>query len=630
VRILLRQLALRRQVAVVACVLLLPFALAIMWSARQTRIERQTEVREEAVSVATTAAAYLDEHLKGLDALVSALVRHPAVLALDSPACDRLFTAILHDQPLLTNLLLVAPDGSIHGSGLPLQDGRVSQPWLAQALKTGKPQVGEFEIGAVTGRPTVPLAYPVLGESSSVIGVLDLTIDLTQLQAVFAEIPLPPGSVITVVDRADRILVRSLNGDKFVGTTVAPMTWDSLPRTTERTDVDGVQRLNGDTAVKRAPWMLTVGIPQTVVAARLAPLWQRNLAIALSALAGFSLLSLWFARLLSRHLDHLRSAARRIADGDLSPLPASDVPNLELAQLQDAFATMATNLREARNALDRRVEQEHTMNETLQSLQRQVVRRERLAAVGLLASGVAHELNNPLQAILGASELLERHEGLTRDALDEIQFVKAQSARARDVIRSLSRFSSQQIGPPSPLDLRDVVKDVLQLRSRDLKSSTLTVDVQSTTARKVYANLTEIEQVTLNFVLNAHQAVEAEHGESGKGRIEIRLFDVGKSVRLEVHDNGPGVGLEDEPKLFQPFFTTRPVGSGTGLGLSVSYGIIDSYGGEIGYFRNPWGGATFFYELTALDPSTDVGSPRAQSSDVDPTHDRPAVLRRPL
>ena len=103
----------------------------------------------------------------------------------------------------------------------------------------------------------------------------------------------------------------------------------------------------------------------------------------------------------------------------------------------------------------------------------------------------------------------------------------------------------------------------------------------------------------LNFVINAQQSIEA----SGrpKGRILIRLLDVGKRVRLEVHDDGPGVSAEDEPKLFQPFFTTKPVGKGTGLGLSVSYGIIDSYGGSIGYHRNDWGGATFFFELPAAD-----------------------------
>ena len=76
-----------------------------------------------------------------------------------------------------------------------------------------------------------------------------------------------------------------------------------------------------------------------------------------------------------------------------------------------------------------------------------------------------------------------------------------------------------------------------------------------------------------------------------KGRIMIRLFDIGKKVRLEVQDDGPGVAPEDEPKLFQPFFTTKPVGKGTGLGLSVSYGIIESYGGSIGHLGNQWGGA---------------------------------------
>src|SRR6188472_3020418 len=124
---------------------------------------------------------------------------------------------------------------------------------------------------------------------------------------------------------------------------------------------------------------------------------------------------------------------------------------------------MARNLRETRDALDRQVEQERKMNEALHSLERQVVRQERLAAVGVLVSGVAHELNNPLQAILGGSELLERRPGLSADALQEIEFIKAQSSRAREIIRNLSRFSRQQTGPPSPVDLRDVVAEVVQL-----------------------------------------------------------------------------------------------------------------------------------------------------------------------
>jgi two-component system NtrC family sensor kinase len=256
------------------------------------------------------------------------------------------------------------------------------------------------------------------------------------------------------------------------------------------------------------------------------------------------------------------------------------------------------------------------MREMLQSLQRQVVRQERLTAVGLLVSGVAHELNNPLQAILGTVELLERHPGLPPDALAEISFVKTQSGRAREIIRNLSRFSSQQPGPEMLVDIRDVIAEVVQLRKADLEQARIALDVELFSVRKVNANFTELEQVTLNFVINAQQAIEA--GQRTPGRIVIRLTDSGRKVRLEVADNGPGVKPDDEPKLFQPFFTTKPVGKGTGLGLSVSYGIIDSYGGAIGYVRNEWGGATFFFELTAAD--SPAPEPRT-------TNDRAAVLR---
>jgi two-component system NtrC family sensor kinase len=335
--------------------------------------------------------------------------------------------------------------------------------------------------------------------------------------------------------------------------------------------------------------------------------------------------SLLFSHQLSSALNGLRLAAQRIAAGDLSPLEKRPVAGLELAELQDAFATMASNLREAHEALDHQVEQERKMRETLQSLQRQVVRQERLAAVGVLVSGVAHELNNPLQAILGTAELLEREPSLSRDALDEIAFVKTQSGRAREIIRNLSRFSSQQSGPPTLVDLRDVIGEVVQLRRRDLDNLSIGLDVEMTTTRKVYANFTEVEQVTLNFVINAQQAIESAARK--RGRILIRVFDAGKKVRLEVQDDGPGVKPEDEPKLFQPFFTTKPVGKGTGLGLSVSYGIIESYSGAIGYRNNEWGGATFFFELPVTEPAARSSTPAKGTPRPD---DRPPLLHRPV
>jgi two-component system NtrC family sensor kinase len=625
---ILRRQPIRRQILAVTCALLVPFALAVAWSTNATRREREAEVREQAGSIAVTAAAYLNQYLTGIDSMAAALTLNPVIVALDRAESDRLFATALREQPLILNIVLTDVHGTIKGTALPAapnQNVTVALPYIKQVVATGKPVVSDLIVGVLSGKPTIVLAYPVRNRSDNVVGAIGIGLNLARLQTLFSSIPLPEGSVVTLTDDASRVLARSRDAERYIGTVVqsTPMPLRKVPTTQTLAGVDGIERFFGNAIVDRGPWLLSVGIPTTVAAGRVAPLTRRNLAISLSAIAAIMMLSLWFAHLLSGGLHRLRSAAQRIADGDLSPPVKSAVPNLELGQLQDAFITMAANLQKAHQALDVQIEQERKMRETLQSLQRQVVRQERLAAVGVLVSGVAHELNNPLQAILGTVELLERDAGLRPETLEEIAFIKTQSGRAREIIRNLSRFSSQQTGPPEVVDLRDVVAEVVQLRTRDLDASAIALDVETSTDRKVYANFTEIEQVMLNFVINAQQSIEA-FGRT-RGRILIKLFDAGKKVRFEVHDDGPGVAPEDEPKLFQPFFTTKPVGKGTGLGLSVSYGIIESYGGSIGHRGNDWGGATFFFELPSVDTPA---APPAPASSSTPTDDRSPVLQR--
>jgi signal transduction histidine kinase len=623
---ILREQPVRLQVIGVVTVLIVPLAAALVWSAFVTLREREAELSGEAKSVAVTATSYLNQYLDSVDSLAAVLTRDPDVRALREAECNRLFAQLVAEQPLILNVTLTTPDAVLRGSGLPRPPGTPpGQPlllsYIPEVAGTGRGMMTGLTTSPASGKPTVIVAYPVLGDSGATVGVLSIGIHLEQLQKVFAAVPLPPGSVITVTDRSSRVLARSVDAERFIGTTINPEAVDPkrAPQTATIRGADGIVRLYGNTVVDRGPWLLSVGIPRHVALERLMPLWRRNIAIATLSLGAVFLLSLWLADLLSRQLGDLRAAAQRIADGDLTPPRQTRAANREVAELQSAFRTMASNLRDTRDALDRQVEQERRMRDVLQSLQRQVVRQERLAAVGLLVSGVAHELNNPLQAILGTLELLERHPGLTPDLLDEVAFVKTQSGRAREIIRNLSRFSSQQSGPPTAVDLRDVITEVVQLRKRDLETSSVTLEVDARSSRRVQANFTEVEQVVLNFVINAQQSIEA----SGrlKGRIRIVFADAGKRVRLEVMDDGPGVRTEDEPKLFQPFFTTKPVGKGTGLGLSVSYGIIDSYGGTTGYTRNEWGGATFFFELPA---APDV--PASTAND----HDRPPLLQRPL
>jgi C4-dicarboxylate-specific signal transduction histidine kinase len=596
---------LQRQIVVATSILLLALIGSALWSGNRTRLERQDEVRAEAGSVATLAGAYLNQYFDGLDAIESALVRHPAVTSLDAADCQSVFAELIRQQPLLLNVTLRDRTGVLIASGVVPPAGQATAPLpesSSKALATGQPAVGRVRAAPITGRPTINQAYPVRDSAGAVIGVLAFGLNLIQLQTVFGKLPLPNGSVVTLQDEDGRLLARSRDSERYVGS-VQPIVTASGPALPQ-VDVDGVDRFIGSVKIDRGPWVLTVGIPRSVVVDRLAPLYLRNIVILACAVVFTLGLALWLSRHVSSGLNRLRVAAVRISEGDLSPPAKASSPSMEILQLQDAFGIMATNLRDARGALARQIEQERRTSEMLQSIERQLVRQERLAAVGLLASGVAHELNNPLQAIFGTAEILERHANLPPPALEEIALLKTQSGRARDIIRSLSRFSSPHLESPALIDLRTVVDEVIQLKRRDLGKAGITLTVESADTHHVYANMTEIEQVTLNLVINAQQSIQAAGRTAG--RIVIRVYEVAGKVRLEVHDDGPGVAPEDEAKLFQPFFTTKPVGEGTGLGLSVSYGIIDSYGGTIGHRGNEWLGATFFYELPAVNTPEDA------------------------
>lgn len=599
---------------------MLPLAALVVWGGRRGFVEREAELRGEARSVAASAEASFNQYLRTIDSLGVVLAQHPAVQTFDADAARRLFQTVLREQPTLLNVEVEDGDGGVRGSGLPEPPGvrAALRPYARTVLGTGRPAVGDFTRDRVTGRPTVALGYPVRDRAGAVEGVLAIDLNLTALGRVFATIPLPADSVMTLADRRSRVLARTLEPEKYVGTLIAADAADpsSVPATTERAGVEGIRRIFANVTIPRGPWVLSVGIPRREALAGVQPLWRRSAAILIGVVL-FTFLAVCLVAIgVSRPLGRLTAAAKRIADGDLSPPPPTPAHNLELAELHEAFVVMAANLRDVRDALDRRLDDERRMREMVQALERQVVRQERLAAVGVLVSGVAHELNNPLQAILGTLELLERCPGLPPAALEEVVFIKTQSGRAREIIRNLARFSSQQSGPPAVVSLREVVAEVIQLRRGDLESSGVVLDAALSSHRSVNANFTEIEQVMLNFLINAQQSLEAR---GRGGRILIRLFDVGRRIRFEVHDDGPGVRPEDEPKLFQPFFTTKPVGQGTGLGLSVSYGIIDSYGGSIGYRGNEWGGATFFFEL----PAAGAGGPAPGRDD-----DRSALLHR--
>jgi C4-dicarboxylate-specific signal transduction histidine kinase len=450
----------------------------------------------------------------------------------------------------------------------------------------------------------IVLAYPIESEAGAVVGVLGLSVHLEALEKVLASIPLPAGSVVTLTDERSVVVARSLEASQYVGRSAAPggtprNPYD-VPATAILTGVDGVERVFGNAVVDRGPWLASVGIPTSVAFSRTLPIWQRNFAISVSATLLVMVLAWMFGRRWIRAFDHLDAAAKRVSRGDLSPLEPQAMPAAEMEQLQRTVASMITNLQGARSSIASQVDDERRMRQEVESLQQQVIRQERLAAIGVLVSGVAHELNNPLQAILGFAELLQMQKGMPEQAAKDLALIQKESARASAIIRNLSRFG-RQVLEPSPVRLRDVVASVMELRYRKLEETNIKVTVEEKSTALVLAIFTELQQVLLNFAINAEQAIV--HANATRREIAIRTGDRDGWAWVELEDSGPGVAAEDEAKLFQPFYTTKPVGEGTGLGLSVSYDIIRSHNGRIGYRSAPRGGAIFYFELPIVPPS---------------------------
>ncbi|HYW12987.1 MAG TPA: ATP-binding protein [Longimicrobium sp.] len=243
-----------------------------------------------------------------------------------------------------------------------------------------------------------------------------------------------------------------------------------------------------------------------------------------------------------------------------------------------------------------------------QQKSRQLRRAERLASVGTLVGGVAHELNNPLSAIKGLSHLMlmDPHSVEDHENLETIHREADRMARIVADLRRLARQSLEQDAlPRTSVDLNEVVRHVLRVRRYSLTTRNVDiVEELNPDLGRVLADTGRLEQVVLNLVLNAEQAIA---GGAGTGTVTIRTHSDRGTVSLSVQDTGPGIAQTDLERIFDPFWTTKPPGEGTGLGLSLVHGIVAEHGGEIRVESELGSGARF----TLVLPLAPGGAPAA-------------------
>jgi two-component system NtrC family sensor kinase len=265
------------------------------------------------------------------------------------------------------------------------------------------------------------------------------------------------------------------------------------------------------------------------------------------------------------------TASRRVVALAMSRLPEADPPSVLLVG------------RDMTSERDMRV---------------RLMESDRLAAVGELVAGVAHEVNNPLSSISAFAQLLLRDGGLSAAQRDSIEVIKSETLRASQVVKDLLAFARRSEPQREPLDLNGVVSRTLRLRGYQLASNKITIESElAVELPSVIGDARQLQQVCLNLVTNAVQAMAT----LGGGTLFVSTRRQGMDVVLDMRDTGPGIPDDARAHIFEPFFTTKGEGEGTGLGLSVSYGIITAHGGTIEVANTSRAGTTFRVMLPAAE-----------------------------
>ncbi len=297
----------------------------------------------------------------------------------------------------------------------------------------------------------------------------------------------------------------------------------------------------------------------------------------------------------------LHAGASRVAQGDFEQRVEVNSPD-EMGELAEAFNLMIERFQQTAVNLDRQV----------QERSRQLVRSERLASVGLLAAGVAHEVNNPLAAVQWAGESLEsRLAELLKDASDDeaavaqqyVRMIQSEAERCQAITRRLLDFSRSHDTAKTRQDVTAIVAEVLSLITHMKKYRECRCSFTPAGPCEIEISGPEIKQVVLNLVANALDAAGPD------GALDVTLLDHEvDSVELRLKDNGSGMDQETLDHLFEPFFTTKPTGEGTGLGLSISHRIVCDHGGTLEAFSDgPGCGSTFVVRLPRIQkPQTEA------------------------
>ena len=341
------------------------------------------------------------------------------------------------------------------------------------------------------------------------------------------------------------------------------------------------EMVGGFASVDLGGLIVGVQIPKTAAYLTARQLLNNLIVVSLLLLVASAVVGLFWSRHITRPIEQLSNATHVVGKGRFD-IQVKATSHDEIGDLARSFNQMASELK--------------AREEALKESQSALIQSEKMAAFGQLGAGIAHEVKNPLAGILGYAQLAMRKLSDDHPLRKNLQIIEKETKRCKAIIENLMKFARQEESIQEPIQINRVVEDAIAIVDHQLGINEVRLEKElGEGLPSIQGNANQLQQVLMNLLINGQQAMNGK-----PGTIRIITRSVNSSVQVRVSDTGPGIPKEIQSKLFEPFFTTKPAGQGTGLGLSVTYGIIKDHRGEIGLESREGEGATFIITLPAI------------------------------
>lgn len=346
--------------------------------------------------------------------------------------------------------------------------------------------------------------------------------------------------------------------------------------------INGIEMIGGFAGIGVGDLLAIIQVPKSTAFLTARALFKYLLWVTFAVLVATVLVSLLWSFRLTKPIERLTDASSQVAKGEFD-IKVDINSNDEIGKLANSFNNMSVELKEREDKL------KHAHAALVQS--------EKMSAFGQMSAGIAHEVKNPLTGILGHAQLSKRKLDADDPLVRHLDIIEKETKRCTEIINNLMKFARSEKTQYEPISVNEAVESAIDLVDHQLSINRITIHKSFAEGiPQVIGNSNQIEQVVMNLMINAQQAMKGEEGEVW---VSTQYDDNG--VEISVRDNGPGIPAEIRDKIFEPFFTTKKAGEGTGLGLSVSYGIIQDHQGSISINSSPGEGTEFVITLPIAD-----------------------------